>query len=554
MPQYDNQVLAGVQSRIKARLDESLKQDSAYKAEQAKGLHDIIWSTNPAVTDEMRQRAHDDLQKLYPTQKDLLGRIRDVSSKVFGFLKAPPEVASRSKSESEQMLGKVTSATPVQPQQDIDPQIAETYSGLIPPPPTMQAAPTQTVVDPNVAATYTGMTPPPTADVGPTGMQPTPLPPPPTLAQNSGAAARAAFAQTKAEEIEKENRTAANTRETKRLEQKQQHENAMALAEQQQKMAQQYGEHWAASGRFLVNQLTGEKREMESEDEAKRTADVVNYRYYEAQELGAGRKPKSFEEWQKMLLEARAAISQPYYDITVNAGTPQQDIVKVPRSDMDLPRDEIARRASQGLYQSVPRTLYTASGMPSVGGASGVSTTAPPTIPADVQNKFSSWKQSIDEIEKDIIPGIEKQMAMYGPVFGKGAKFLADKLGGYGLTPDQEKIIVQMRETLMGRAFGEGGKQLTPTELGVFQGLLPTGEDTFSQAMVKARRAAAYLRERYAAQLWAMPDNQRRQMKDLPPAPSAQLDEAVATAILKMAGGNKDEARNIARSLGYEVK
>ena len=228
---------------------------------------------------------------------------------------------------------------------------------------------------------------------------------------------------------------------------------------------------------------------------------------------------------------------------------------KVPRSLANTKtRAELEQMAANNVFLPAPRTIYNTEGMPNVGGMEGFSTSAPPTIDAATQQQLGAWKNNIDQIETKIIPRIEEQIAFLGPAFGRGAKFLANNLGGYGLSTEQEATLIELRRQLMSEAFGEGGKQLTPTELGVFEGLLPNQNDTWSQAMLKAKLSAQFLRDRYAARLWAMPANQRRQMKDLPQAPSRELSRPIAEAILGMANGDAKRAAKIAEELGYEVK
>jgi hypothetical protein len=549
---YQNQVLEGVQNRIKSRLDEDLKRDSEYKTRQADALHKIIW--DPDATDEMRERAHKDLEKLYPQSKDLIGRIREASGKVFGFLKAPPTTREDAQKKSDQDWTKMTGTPPY-----IDPEMAQTYSGMLAPPPAVTAtapsAPQQQQqqqptafpagTDENVASTYTGMlAPPPTMQAVPAaastaqpaaagqpfaagGKQLTdaersaammPPPPvgqrPPSYPSDVGEIVRTKQARLKQEEIEKEQRTAETTRETKRLELKQTGENARDLAEATAKAQQKYGEHWAASTQFMYNQDTGQVVLLPAGAKPDNTLSEVELAYRAEDPSVSPEIRAAAGRALERLRQLKAVTTGGFYDVVLGDG-----VYKVHRSQMDLPQSELEAMAKRGELQAAPRTLYDAAGNPTVGGKAG-STTAPPTIPETTQSELSGMKTTIDLYERQILPNLEKMRADLGPIMGRIKVAEVSKAGGYGATPEQVKLLTDMETALMSEAFANGGKQLTGNEKQYFEDIRPKPTDLFSTALIKAENAAAYLRSKYNDRLGVMPANQRRQMSPLPPPPT----------------------------------
>jgi hypothetical protein len=166
---------------------------------------------------------------------------------------------------------------------------------------------------------------------------------------------------------------------------------------------------------------------------------------------------------------------------------------------------------SQAAGMEAPRTVYDAQGNPTTGGMP-VSLTPPPSIPEGTQTSLTGWKLAIDQIDKDIIPQIQKMKESLGPLTGRITLAEITKLGGLGASKEQIQLATDMRRLLMSQAFAEGGKQLTPTEKEEFVALNPALTDTFDQAMIKAQRARDYLDRRYKTRLEVMPARQRGQL------------------------------------------
>ena len=190
----------------------------------------------------------------------------------------------------------------------------------------------------------------------------------------------------------------------------------------------------------------------------------------------------------------------------------------------------ILRPRSQAAGQATPTTIYQASGMPSVGGVPGISTTPPPPIPDTTQASLAGWKQSIGQIDA-ILPQLRSAKNALGPLTGRIKLAEIEKLGGLGATPEQIKLAVDIRRSLMSQAFAEGGKQLTPTELGVFEGLTPALTDTMEQAIIKAEQSRNYLQTRYDERLSTMPYRQRAQIPEAATPATRDISNASAPAI-----------------------
>lgn len=267
-----NQVLEGVQQRLSQRLQSDLQGDAENRKAQAEGLHKVIWS--PDATDEQRERAQVALEKLYPHSKDLLGKVREVSSKVFGFLKAPPGVAETGQQKSSEILSQADSKeSAVSQGSAIDPDVARVYSGIglpsglapsLPPPPGMAG-------DPGAGATPAPVTMP-QARTSPAPQ--TPLAPPPSMTQDIGSVVRTGMARTKQEEIDKANRAAEIARESKRMEIEQGYAADAELqglrdtnqaAREKAAREGQYREPFAVSGNVVLNKATGEWEQLPPE-------------------------------------------------------------------------------------------------------------------------------------------------------------------------------------------------------------------------------------------------------------------------------------------------
>jgi len=88
-------------------------------------------------------------------------------------------------------------------------------------------------------------------------------------------------------------------------------------------------------------------------------------------------------------------------------------------------------------------------------------------------------------IEKNLKTGVYKTL---GPVAGRItlAQASPSGLNNFGLTPTQIKMVVELKDALMDKSFGEGGKQLTPTEKEMFGWVEPLPNDTLESAIIKA--------------------------------------------------------------------
>lgn len=498
-----NQVLEGVQQRLSQRLQSDLQGDAENRKAQAEGLHKVIWS--PDATDEQRERAQVALEKLYPHSKDLLGKVREVSSKVFGFLKAPPGVAETGQQKSSEILGQAADKEAAASQ--IDPDVARVYSGIglpaglapsLPPPPGMAGDPGAGASAP-VTMPQAGMTRVPAA----------PLAPPPSMTQDIGSVVRAGAARKTQEEIAKEQRASAETykqtwdttnaeifknKELSKIEKPDtsidEYEFAIKVAEgnlpKALEIIKDLNKNKSAGQRANLQHITGEvdgKPVLASYDPED------GHIYVGGRDVTDKFQPKD-------------SNGEPLYPVVQG-----NQIVYMPRS--------------QAAGQAAPRTIYDPSGMPSLAGQPGVSTQPPPTIPEGAQASLSGWKTSIDQIEKDILPQLKESKSRLGPLAGRILALEIDQLGGYGAKPEQIQLAMSLRRSLMSQAFADGGKNLTGTEKEIFDTMLPKLTDTYEQAVVKAQEAANYLRGKYEDRLATMPVNQRRQMAPLAPPPSS---------------------------------
>lgn len=304
-----NQVLEGVQQRISQRLQSDLNADAENRRAQAEGLHKIIW--DPDATDEARERAQQTLEKLYPNSKDLMGRIKQASGKIFSFFKAPPSIQDAAQSKSQETLNQATR----EDMAGADPNVQATYSGMLPPPPSMQSAHAQQpnresgavamrTASPSSVPMYQAAAQPPA--------QSQVLPPPPSLLQTGGgvpmrgpneparpmdekipydpaiakqsgtqlpggvrpgsvvqdigALLRSKMQRTKQDEIDKEQRVSKTKMEEERVKSERDQQDAIELAKlQHTQIAEreeaarkgQYHEPYTVSGGILYNQQTG---------------------------------------------------------------------------------------------------------------------------------------------------------------------------------------------------------------------------------------------------------------------------------------------------------
>lgn len=270
-----NQVLTGVQSRISQQLGADLQLEGELKKAKAEGLHKIMW--DPDASPEAAQRAEEELAKLYPTSKDLMSRIKQVRGKVVGLFKAPPTMQARGQDASQQLLNQAHQEAAL----DIDPNVADTYSNILPAPPSMAAlAPssaTQAQSQPGTGVAIPGPAQPTLARTTfPTGTasaspQAQVLPPPPSMAQDINAAVRQRVARTKQDEVEKENRKIYSDRETSRIADDRKQRDAVELSKLGHTQAMErdkatregaYHEPFSVTGNILWNQATGAWQEL----------------------------------------------------------------------------------------------------------------------------------------------------------------------------------------------------------------------------------------------------------------------------------------------------
>lgn len=230
-----NQVLAGFQQGLNSRLDKEIQADIDNRKAQAEGLYKLISSGE--ATDEQVARAEETLKKLFPQSKDLFGKITTLSRKLFQHFKPPPGVQDTIKSQTDQMFQTAQNQQAV----DIDPNVADTYSGMLEPPPSMAAlapssapqaqpqpgpaaAPTPQAPQGPQAATGTMITTPPfvpSTTMPRVGTQPQSVlapPPKPTWGQDISKVAQTSAAKKTQQEIDKERRVAEIARESKRME------------------------------------------------------------------------------------------------------------------------------------------------------------------------------------------------------------------------------------------------------------------------------------------------------------------------------------------------
>lgn len=224
-----SRVLEGVNQRLSQRLQADLQADADYRTKQSEVYSKILLDQD--ATPEARERAYNDLKKLYPQSKNLLDRVKDVTGKVFSaVLKPPPVVEDTARAKTSELIGQAERDA-----QSIDPAILETYSGLapsLPPPPSMSQAQPQptaprTMASGPQAQIINGQAVPTnvrtTVPSGTATMSPPPaLPPPPTTPPPSTAGDITTMLQTKAtrtmqEEVDKEKRIAETARETARI-------------------------------------------------------------------------------------------------------------------------------------------------------------------------------------------------------------------------------------------------------------------------------------------------------------------------------------------------
>lgn len=179
---------------------------------------------------------------------------------------------------------------------------------------------------------------------------------------------------------------------------------------------------------------------------------------------------------------------------------------------------------SQAAGRSAPRTLYDLSGMPTTAGREGLSTTPPPTLPTGVQDQIAGIKTTLKQFSDVESKLNNPRYANFGPVVGRITLAEVDKLGGAGATKEQIELANALQRLLTSQAFAEGGKQLTPTEYEQFEKLTPSLKDTLPQAIIKARAAIAFLRQKHADRVSMIPERQRGQVDlSLPPPGGGQI-------------------------------
>lgn len=100
-------------------LKERRDRENKLKDIQAQGLLDQIHATgpdgNPILSDTEREAAWDEIGKIYSghkSSKDIIQRARDLSGKVFGFMKAPPHVQKQAVEQMGQLVHQVGSEAP----------------------------------------------------------------------------------------------------------------------------------------------------------------------------------------------------------------------------------------------------------------------------------------------------------------------------------------------------------------------------------------------------------------------------------------------------------
>ena len=140
------------------------------------------------------------------------------------------------------------------------------------------------------------------------------------------------------------------------------------------------------------------------------------------------------------------------------------------------------------------------------------------------QDMMAGFDQGITNI-KAIIPMLHEQRNTLGPVAGNIKLAEISKLGGMGATPEEIKLATRLQVQLMAEAFANGGKQLTPTELGVFKDRLPKLSDTFDTAITKATEALKYLEEKRQLHVKYFSWRQREALGEPLPEDVKSLDE-----------------------------
>jgi hypothetical protein len=224
-----------------------------------------------------------------------------------------------------------------------------------------------------------------------------------------------------------------------------------------------------------VQQLTGRERAQAAHQYAQRRAAAMGGGGY------AGRAAMGGESPEQVLL-------------------PDGRVVYVPRS--------------QVWGQAAPVTIFGPGGMPMTGGMQGYSRQQPPAVPNETQAQLFAWTNTLSKLDtlEQLIPSLENEFLSFGPVGGRIGEFLYQFVGGRALSDEQKSAIGLMRDLLSGRAFEEGGKQLTWTEKEEFFWLTPRNTDTIEQAMIKMRNLRMLSQRRVQNRLAVMPVQQFRQL------------------------------------------
>lgn len=174
-------------------------------------------------------------------------------------------------------------------------------------------------------------------------------------------------------------------------------------------------------------------------------------------------------------------------------------------SERDKIRKERDLELAQGRYSGWEVPLYDASSkligfvnkqdnsfraapstMPPGYGAGGA------TVPQTPMERLEGIKTAL-QLTENVLPKLNKK-ATFGPIAGRIKLAEINKLGGLGASAEDIDLANQLYRIVTTQAFSNGGKQLTITELAVFEKLNPMLNDTLDKALIQTKNSIEYLR------------------------------------------------------------
>jgi hypothetical protein len=118
-----------------------------------------------------------------------------------------------------------------------------------------------------------------------------------------------------------------------------------------------------------------------------------------------------------------------------------------------------------------------------------------PSVPQTTMERLEGIRTAL-ELTTDVMPKLTKK-ATFGPVAGRIKLAEINKLGGLGASKEDIDLANQLYRIVTTQAFANGGKQLTPTELAVFEKLNPILSDTLDKALIQTKNSVDFLNIRY---------------------------------------------------------